>query len=138
MSKNEALELYHFTCEHGHTGISESAVLLPHIHPFMRGLGPLLWLTDLADPPSKESLGLTARLTTCDRMAYRYSVHCKAAVRWFDVRQRAPKEVVETLESFGQPEHWWVVRRPVTRSEFSFDGSWKREKVTANQKAGKS
>ena len=127
MSKNDALTLYHFTCEHGHSRISQTNILLPNIHPFMRSLGPLLWLTDLASPPSKESVGLTGQWTTCDRMAYRYIVHCKARVHWFSLRGRAPKEVVTTLESYGQPEHWWVVRRPVTSSEFSFDDSWKKD-----------
>lgn len=118
------LTLYHFTCEHEHEGISKTGVLLPHIHPFMKGLGPLLWLTDLNCPLSRESVGLTSRLTSCDRMTYRYIVKSKAAIHWFEIRKRAPKDVVADLESFGLPSHWWVVRRPVTPSEFVFDDSW--------------
>ena len=123
----KVLTLYHFTCEHGYNGISKTGVLLPNIHPFMPHLGPLTWLTDLAEPPSKESVGLTAQWTTCDRLAYRYIVHCKAAIHWFEVRTRAPKEVVATLESYGQPEHWWVIRRPLTPSEFACDATWRRK-----------
>ncbi len=122
----KVLTLYHFTCEHGHSGISKTNTLRPNMHPFMRHLGPLLWLTDLAEPPSKESLGLTSRLSTCDRLAYRYSVQTKAAIHWFDIRKRAAKEVVEDLESYGQPEHWWVVRRPLVPSEFAWDSTWRR------------
>ncbi len=126
MSKKKSIPiLYHFTCDHGHTGITRTSVLLPNKHPLMPALGSLLWLTDLAEPPSKESVGLTSSWISCDRLAYRYSVRCKAAVHWFDLRARAPAEIVATLESFGQPEHWWVVRRPVTASEFSFDANWR-------------
>lgn len=124
--KRTPLNLYHFTCDHGHAGIARTGILLPNIHPFMRNLGALLWLTDLAEPPSRESVGLTSSWTSCDRLAYRYSVRTRAAVHWFDIRGRAPKDVVETLESFGQPEHWWIARRPLTASEFSFDENWKR------------
>ena len=126
MTNKDIALLYHFTCDHGHVGIERTNMLLPNIHPFMKSLGPLLWLTDLAEPPTKESVGLTSRLSNCDRMAYRYIVRCKAAIHWFEVRNRAPKEVVASLESYGQPEHWWVVRRPLTASEFSFDDGWRR------------
>ncbi len=120
----KVLTLYHFTCEHGHKGISATHTLRPNMHPFMPHLGPLLWLTDLGEPPSKESLGLTSRLSTCDRIAYRYTVHSKAAIHWFEIRTRVPKEVVADLESYGQPEHWWVIRRPLTPSEFAEDSTW--------------
>ncbi len=121
-------DLYHFTCDHGHKGISRTKILLPNIHPLMKNLGPLLWLTDFAEPSTKESVGLTSTWMICDRLAYRYIVRCKAAVHWSEIRGRAPKEVVETLESYGQPEHWYVVRRPVLASEFSFDDSWRNNK----------
>lgn len=116
-------DLYHFTCDHGKSGIDRTGILLPNMHPYMPALGPLLWLTDLPEP-TRESAGLTMSWTECDRLTYRYIVRSKAAVHWFDIRQRAPKEVVETLESYAQPEHWWIARRPLTSSEFSFDESW--------------
>ena len=90
----------------------------------MKSLGPLFWLTDYVEPPSKESVGLTASWTTCDRLAFRYIVQTQAAIHWFDIRQRAPKDVVTDLEEFGQPEHWFLVRRPVLPSEFTFDATY--------------
>lgn len=120
--------LYHFTCEHGKSGISKTGVLIPNMHPFMRSLGPLLWLTDEAEP-TRESAGLTSSWITCDRMAYRYIVQSKAAIRWLAIRGRAPKEVVKTLESFGKPESWWIARRPLLASEFSFDAMWQKSGV---------
>ena len=122
------IELYHFTCNHGHVGIKRSGVLLPNAHPFMLHLGPLIWLTDFAEPPTPESVGLQSTIISCDRLAYRYSVRTKAAVPWSEVRTLARADVVATLESYGQPEHWWVVRRPLTASEFSFDESYMRKR----------
>ncbi|HKT40022.1 MAG TPA: hypothetical protein VJR48_16740, partial [Ktedonobacterales bacterium] len=87
-------ELYHFTCEHGFAGISRTGMLQPQAHPLMRHLGPLLWLTDLAEP-SAERVGLTASLLACDRLAYRYHVHTHAAMRWRDLRERVPRAVVD-------------------------------------------
>lgn len=113
-------ELYHFTCAHGFAGISRTGVLRPQSHPLMRHLGPLLWLTDLMEP-SAESVGLTASLTTCDRLAYRYHVQTRAAMRWRDLRGRVPCAVVDMLEAHGEPVHWWVARRPLTASEFRLD-----------------
>lgn len=116
--------LYHFTCAHGHAGIEATHLLRPHIHPLMPGLGPLLWLVDIAEP-TRVSAGLTSSHITCDRMAYRYSVRTKAAIRWMDIRARAPHDVVAVLESFGQPERWWVARRVLLPSEFALDETWR-------------
>lgn len=118
--------LYHFTCEHGHRDIETSGFLKPFPHPFMPGVGPLLWLTDLAEP-TPDSVGLTSAYITCNRLKYRYIVRCKAVTHWFDIRERAPKWLVADMESFGQPEHWWVARRPVLASEFSFDTGYKQQ-----------
>ena len=115
--------LYHFTCEHGFAGISETGLLRPNVHPFMRHLGPLLWLTDLP-APSADSVGLTSERLACDRLAYRYIVHTRAAIRWSDLRDRAPRALVEVLESYSAPSHWWVVRRPLLASEFALDGTY--------------
>lgn len=122
---HKTLTLYHFTCDHGKAGIDKTRTLLPNLHPYMSCLGPLIWLTNVPEP-TRESAGLTMNYTKCDRMAYRYIVQSKAAVSRLDIRNRAPKDIVETLESFGEPEHWWVARRPLTSSEFSFDASWQR------------
>ena len=115
-----SLTLYHFTCDdHGYPGIVRSGTLVPRQHPLMPVLGPLLWLTDLADPPTPESVGLTSQNLKCDRLAKRLTVKSTAVTPWSAVREKAPKEVVGWLESLGQPEHWWVARRPLTRSEFT-------------------
>lgn len=110
--------LYHFTCAHGYAGITSTGVLRPAIHPFMRHLGPLLWLTDLPTP-SAESVGLTASFTACDRLAYRYIVRTRAAIPWCEIRGRVSRDVVGTLEAYGEPSHWWIVRRPLLASEFT-------------------
>jgi hypothetical protein len=113
-------QLYHFTCAHGFAGISTSSALKPYTHPLMRHLGPLLWLTDL-EAPSAEDVGLTSTLLSCDRLAYRYRVHSRAAVPWSALRGRAPRTLLAVLESYGEPSHWWVVRRLLTASEFTLD-----------------
>jgi hypothetical protein len=132
----KVLDLYHFTCHHGHDGITKTGILVPGLHPLMRYLGPLLWLTDLPDPTA-ESVGLTSEWITCDRLAYRYSVRTRSAVPWSRVRKKVKGEVVATLESFVQPEHWWVVRRPLTRSEFSFDERWTHDIAAMDERIAK-
>jgi hypothetical protein len=128
-SVKKPLLLYHFTCGHGYSGIEESHRLRPNLHPFMPSLGPLLWLTDLAMPETPESVGLQSTWITCNRMTYRYIVRTGAARHWFEVRGRAPKDVVVSLEAYGQPNHWWVARRPLTPSEFTYDPTWKEVAV---------
>jgi hypothetical protein len=112
--------LYHFTCDdHGYPGIVRTSTLQPRQHPLMPTLGPLLWLTDLAEPPTLESVGLTSQNLKCDRLAKRITVQSREPVHWSALREKAPKEVVGWLESLGQPDHWWVARRPLIRSEFT-------------------
>jgi len=125
--------LYHFTCEHGHKGIALTRILLPNMHPFMKNLGPLLWLTDFAEPPTPESVGLQSSWTTCDRLQYRYIVRTQAAVPWAEVRAKARADVVATFEAGRMPEHWWVVRRILTSSEFTFDESYTRKQKNVNE-----
>jgi hypothetical protein len=120
--------LYHFTCVDGHALISQSGVLLPHEHLLMRHLGPLLWLTDLPHP-TPESVGLTHDWVACDRLAYRYTVSpavAHAATPWAELRKRVPRAVVATLESYGDPAHWWVIQRSLRASEFTLDAGYKR------------
>lgn len=117
--QTDKIPLYHFTCDHGRLGIARTRMILPNAHPFMRHLGPLI-------PPTPESVGLQSQWVSCDRLMYRYIVRTRAAVPWAEIRIRAAKEVVATLEEFGQPEHWWVVKRPLTASEFTFDESYTR------------
>jgi hypothetical protein len=127
--RNKHLTLYHFTCSHSKQGIERTGTLIPNLHPFMPNLGPLIWLTDQPEPPSRESVGLTSKITSCDRMQYRYTVRSSASVSWAEIRGKAPAEVVASLESFGQPEHWYVARRTLTASEFFFDAAYKHEET---------
>lgn len=123
--------LYHYTCQHGFNDISKSGRLLPNKHPFMPHLGPLLWLTDL-ERPTPESVGLTSEWQPCDRLAYRYIVRSKAAIHWHEIRKRANPVVVGALEAFGDPAHWWVIRRPVLPSEFTLDTEYHPSGVLAD------
>lgn len=118
MGKQPAL--YHFTCAHGHAGIGKTGTIVPNVHPFMSHLGPLLWLTDLA-APTAERVGLTSSFISCDRLAYRYRVETRAAIPWSQLRGRVSPALVTTLERYGDPSHWWVVRRQLTASEFVLD-----------------
>lgn len=110
--------LYHFTCsDHGLPGILESRGLLGRRHPMFPHLGPLVWLTDIAVPQSDEQLGLTSTFLSCDRQRWRFEVQSKAAVAWSILREKVNPGILIDLESLGQPEHWFVVRRPVLPSE---------------------
>lgn len=120
MSSSKAL--YHFTCgDHGWLGITRDQQIRPYRHPFMKHLGPLLWLTDLAEPSSPEDIGLTSTMLSCDRTEHRFTVTTRAAMPWTSVRDHVQADVIEALETFGYPERWWVVRRPLTTSEFTYD-----------------
>ena len=115
--------LYHFTCKHSKADIGTSnCLLLPMIRHPLLGC-KVLWLT--TEPaPEREKTGLTMNHQRCDRMQYRYVVgdlsHCRA---WIGSRERdqAPQAVVADLESFGDPEHWWIADAPV---KARFDRSW--------------
>ena len=106
--------LFHFTCaDHGYKALGKGGMLVPHWHPLLRA--DLLWLTTEAHP-DREASGLGMTLTSCDRMAYRYVVtYLDGCVPWLwsEQRRNAPQQVVADLESFGDPEHWWVSDRPV-------------------------
>lgn len=121
------LDLYHYTCaDHGLPGITRHGLIAPNTHPLMAGLGKLIWLTDVADVEQPEQIGLTSSYLACDRLAYRFIVTTRAAVPWSALRPRVNPEVVTALEAFAQPEHWYVVRRPLTPSEFMLDTSYER------------
>jgi hypothetical protein len=66
--------------------------------------------------PDRERTGLGMHLTKCDRMEFRYTVTpTGACVPWLRslTRMRADLQVVEDLEGYGDPEHWWVASTPV-------------------------
>lgn len=106
--------LYHFTCgDHGVPGIEVDGHLRPNEHPLLRNLGPVVWLTDLAEPTKPDAIGLTSRYLQCDRMAVRYVVYrddVPGLVWWPFVRQGCDPGVVADLERYGWPTRWWLGR----------------------------
>lgn len=108
------MRLFHFTCDHGHDALGNRGELRPIVeHPFLHI--KVVWLT--SDPwPDRESTGLGMTITRCDRMQYRYMVtdlsNCR---RWLDSPERtgAPVDAVADLESYGDPEQWWIASEPV-------------------------
>lgn len=118
MIADRPLDLYHFTCEHGHSGMGTLGVVRPNWQPTIGAT--VSWFTDLADP-TRDDLGLTSEsgLINCDRMTYRYRVvddeaHLKLR-HWLGSGEQARTDphVQMILHSFGQPKHWWVASREV-------------------------
>ena len=103
--------LFHFTCTHGKKdiGTGSRALLIPHLHPLL-GI-KVLWLTDLAEPMPYD-VGLTQSYIKCDRREFRYVVEedAQRCRRWRTSIERAssPSRVVHDLESYGQPDTWWI------------------------------
>jgi hypothetical protein len=121
MSVPEAL--YHFTCRHSKSDIGTSNCLLrPMIRHPLLGC-KVLWLTTEATP-DRERTGLTMNMVDCDRMKYRYVVTDLTGCRpWLGSpeREAASPRVIADVESFGDPEHWWITDRPIRAR---FDRSW--------------
>jgi hypothetical protein len=107
------MTLWHFTCEHGRRALGKRGLLVaPIAHPLLGA--KVIWLTTEA-APDRERTGLTMNFQHCDRMAYRYRVlQPERCVPWFGsaTRAAAPAEVIADLESFGDPEHWWITAVP--------------------------
>lgn len=118
-----APQLYHFTCAHGRRDIGTSnCLLLPHYHPYLKA--KVLWLTNQAKP-NREKTGLTMEHQPCDRMQFRYvALNLSNCTRWLESheRERTPELALADLESFGDPEHWWIASMPIRAR---FDRSWK-------------
>lgn len=111
-----APRLFHFTCAHAAADIDSQGVLLPNQHPWWPH--PLVWLTDLPDPPPGALFGYPSGLLPCDRTATRYEVQdTTAAVRWTVYARRSGmnprvREMFEAVPG-GMPAHWWVTPTPV-------------------------
>jgi hypothetical protein len=111
------LPLFHYTCSHGRRGIGKIGLAMPNAHPLLP-LKPLVWMTP-DDVPDREANGLTKRLLTCDRAAYRYRVtDTTAAVPWLASKQRLELEwfgelILADLEERRAPELWWVSYDPM-------------------------
>lgn len=108
--------LYHYTCDHGWSGIRDAGVVRPNAHPLLAH--PLSWWTDL-DAPLREALGLTSHILSCDRARYRVKVVLPEAptIVWWPrwARGHVPPRIREYLESApgAAPAHWYVANQPV-------------------------
>ena len=112
MTRPKQHPLYHFTCDHGHSAIGERGRLMPG--PFdVPGIGQVIWLTD--DPKaSRDDLGLTSTLLSCDRMQYLYrTTGPYRAIRWVDIRGRCRSQWRTDIESFGRPSVWWIAKQSI-------------------------
>lgn len=117
--------LFHFTCDHGHTGIQASAGLV--IPPARRNpaavrrverlmppqmLG-ITWWTDL-ELPDRYVLGLTSDTLSCDRTTHRYRATGPIAavpfLSWSRQQNQAVRAWCDILP--GLPCHWWVAPTP--------------------------
>jgi len=122
--------LYHFTCDHGHRRIGRwNCLLIPQgPHPLLNHIR-VIWLTTLAEP-DQETSGLGRVRTTCDRMAFRYVVTDLSACRpWLASAERAAvaADSIEVLESYGDPEHWWITDSTVPAK---WDRTWQKAAVS--------
>ena len=116
---------YHYTCDHGHHGITVDGTLLPTrelIDPsvyqqtpaWRRALLDLIWLTDL-DAPDRAALGPTSHSLTCDRTRHRWRAIDYTPMRYTAIRRDLPQQTRRELESATGvlPMHWWVAYTPV-------------------------
>lgn len=119
------MNLYHYTCSHGHDCIGDQG----HLHPvrslvdeskfagwpaWKLQLVKMVWLTDL-DAPMREALGLTSKVSPCDRTQHRYRMVGYSPIRYTAARRDLPKRLRDELESApgAMPMHWWFAYTPV-------------------------
>ena len=103
--------LYHYTCEHGAERIRADGYLV-------RTMMGLAWFTDL-DVPFREALGLTNRLTKCDRTAVRFQVvDPSGIIPWHVARRQFPRAASVLEDAPGvMPAHWFVSQTQVRVQE---------------------
>lgn len=120
--------LWHFTCSHGRAALGHQSKLLPLnewnpaaaelLAPDARVLAELIWMTSEPTVSDPRALGLTRRLSLCDRTEYRYRVLDAAPARLYvDVwRELLPRSMhVELCGAPGaRPGLWWVATAPVS------------------------
>ena len=111
--------LYHFTCRDGFRRIGRYNCLLIPQTP----IWPYVWLTTEA-VPDFEATGLGSVTLKCDRREYRYIVRdtfgCWPWLGSQERRQLLPAWL-EVLESYGDPEHWWISQGPLPAE---WDRAW--------------
>jgi hypothetical protein len=117
------LRLFHYTCHHGVAGIGrwghvrplrqhspDAAARIPEGYEWMTELA---WFTDLSRP-DPIALGLTRRITRCDRTAFRYTVlEPDLCTPWLDVLPDMPKVARKLAMDEGLPGRWWIATEPV-------------------------
>lgn len=106
--------LFHFTCHHSRELIDDCGVLRPNPHPWLAL--PVVWLTDLEDPPAEALFGHPTGLLACDRMDSRYEAEdLTTAVPWPVYARGLLWVAREALEAVpgSMPAHWWVSEHPV-------------------------
>lgn len=107
------MTFWHFTCAHGREALGDKGLLLcandltPADMPWP---GHVVWLTDLPFP-NRDGLGLTMRITTCDRTRFRYRVTLDdGIIPWTEFARDLTGSMRAELE--GNPgvlvRHWYV------------------------------
>lgn len=103
--------LYHFTCEHGRSALGDAGALIPACEltgKWMPWPGRYVWLTDLV-VPMRGALGLTQRITLCDRTAHRYRVtDTTGVVPWHVAARGEPRRWELEDNPDTRPMHWFV------------------------------
>jgi hypothetical protein len=111
---------WHFTCEHTYAAIGDAGALLPACqisnHASIERWWParFVWLTNLP-VPDRDGLGLTMRVTRCDRIAYRYRVTDDEGIVPWVIARKAFRTHAHLLEDVPgvRPAHWYVSAQPV-------------------------
>jgi len=127
MSTN-GLQLWHWSCDHGHDGLQRDGVVKPlslwnpevarevvRKNPHHGWLVRVCWLTDL-ETPHRAALGLTSRTISGDRRACRYrGTDPTPPLRWAVWQRRLPHEerALLNLSPGAMPMHWWVSEQPL-------------------------
>lgn len=106
--------LVHYTCDHSIDAITAAGLVLPTPQPVL-GNRRLSWWTDITWPTTRESLGLTSHLLSCDRMEYRVeAADTSAIVPWPEFARDLPRIIRGLLETPGTlPAHWFVAETDI-------------------------
>lgn len=115
------MKLYHWTClDHGAEPIMQTGMVIPNAHPLL-GF-KFSWWSHIPWA-SRESLGLSSRMLTCDRMGQQFvaDVEDGQVTRWQTFRAGVLREYPDRIGGVRQleaatgtrPDWWWVAPDPV-------------------------
>lgn len=116
------MTFYHYTCDHGHDGLTADPYVRPGATLTKRAVpwtASVAWFTDL-EMPLKAALGLTSIITKCDRTEFCYEVTDPSTlVRWPVFARTLPRGYREMIERAdgARPAHWWISHEPVPVKE---------------------